>query len=184
LLPSPVSLFVVLLCASAYFLADFFHDTYGFGPGIGGLVYLGLGGGFIVATLFCAHWADQIYQHVCIHSSSPSFSDISHWQLANKNGGVGKPEMRIPALIAGAFVVPVGLLYARLPVAMRLTLTNSFSWYGWSAAAKLHYMMPIIGCAIYGFGASQYFCLCLVYNDLTRCRHDDHLVRRMLPSLV
>lgn len=31
-------------------------------------------------------------------------------QLAERNGGVGKPEMRIPALILGSLFVPVGLL--------------------------------------------------------------------------
>ena len=33
-------------------------------------------------------------------------------QLADKNGGKGKPEMRMPALIFGSFFVPIGLLYA------------------------------------------------------------------------
>lgn len=31
-------------------------------------------------------------------------------QLAKKNGGVGKPEMRIPSLILCSFFVPIGLL--------------------------------------------------------------------------
>jgi len=56
-------------------------------------------------------------------------------KLADKNGGVGKPEMRIPALFFGSFFVPVGLF-----------------WYGWSAQAKLHWIMPIIGSRIFGFG--------------------------------
>lgn len=43
--------------------------------------------------------------------------------------------MRVPALIFGSFFVPVGLL-----------------WYGWSAQAKAHFMMPIIGTSIFGFG--------------------------------
>ncbi|KAL1666551.1 major facilitator superfamily domain-containing protein [Schizophyllum commune] len=56
--------------------------------------------------------------------------------LSNKlNNGVGKPEYRIPSLIFGSLFVPVGLL-----------------WYGWSAQAKIHWIMPIIGSAIYGFG--------------------------------
>jgi hypothetical protein len=32
-------------------------------------------------------------------------------QLCAKNGGKGKPEYRIPALIFGSFFVPIGLLY-------------------------------------------------------------------------
>ncbi|KAJ7588113.1 major facilitator superfamily domain-containing protein [Mycena floridula] len=118
-----LSLYMALCIAlGIYYLmfttfADFFHETYGFGPGVGGLVYLGLGGGFIASTLFGANWADTIYQHA-----------------TDKNNGVGKPEMRIPALFVGSLIVPIGLL-----------------WYGWSAQAKLHWMMPIVGAGIYGF---------------------------------
>ncbi len=42
----------------------FFGKTYHFGPGIGGLAYLGLGVGFILATIFGAKIADGIYKYV------------------------------------------------------------------------------------------------------------------------
>lgn len=39
---------------------------------------------------------------------------------------------------------------------MSYTLETAFNfkcrWYGWSAEAKLHWMMPIVGTGIYGFG--------------------------------
>ena len=38
-------------------------------------------------------------------------------------------------MLPGALVIPIGLL-----------------WYGWSAEAKLHWMMPIIGSSIFGYG--------------------------------
>ncbi|KAJ8503481.1 hypothetical protein ONZ45_g10830 [Pleurotus djamor] len=98
--------------------ASFFSSTYGFRPGVAGLAYLGLGIGFIIASLFGAKFSDQVYA-----------------KLVAKNGGKGKPEMRIPALFFGSFFVPVGLF-----------------WYGWSAEAKLHWMMPIVGSGIFGFG--------------------------------
>ncbi|KAJ7368886.1 major facilitator superfamily domain-containing protein [Mycena albidolilacea] len=60
--------------------------------------------------------------------------------LAKKNGGKGEPEMRIPALIVGSLFVPVGLF-----------------WYGWSAEAKIHWIMPIIGSGIFGFGMMSTF---------------------------
>jgi multidrug resistance protein len=103
--------------------ARFFNETYGFGPGLSGLTYLGLGVGFIMATFFGARFADQMYA-----------------TLAAKNGGKGKPEMRIPALIFGSFFVPVGVL-----------------WYGWSAQAKTHWIMPIIGTTFFGFGLMTTF---------------------------
>ncbi|KAG9221707.1 hypothetical protein CCMSSC00406_0005620 [Pleurotus cornucopiae] len=103
--------------------ASFFSSTYGFRPGVGGLAYLGLGIGFFIATLFGAKFADQVYH-----------------KLSEKNGGKGKPEMRIPALFFGSFFVPIGLF-----------------WYGWSAEAKIHWIMPIIGSGIFGFGMMTTF---------------------------
>ncbi|KDQ29201.1 hypothetical protein PLEOSDRAFT_1092869 [Pleurotus ostreatus PC15] len=103
--------------------ANFFKEAYNFSPGIGGLCYLGLGIGFFIATMFGAKIGDQIYA-----------------SLSAKNGGVGKPEMRVPALIFGSFFVPIGLF-----------------WYGWSAQARLHWIMPIIGSGIFGFGLMTTF---------------------------
>ncbi|KAJ6486473.1 major facilitator superfamily domain-containing protein [Mycena vitilis] len=88
-----------------------FSETYGFNTGTGGLAYIGLGVGFMLATGFSAQSANQVYLH-----------------LAKKNGGKGEPEMRIPALIFGSLFVPIGLF-----------------WYGWSAQARIHWIMPIIG---------------------------------------
>lgn len=102
---------------------DFFSKTYGFNAGIGGLAYIGLGVGFFMSTAFCARFADQNYNH-----------------LAEKNGGIGKPEMRVPALFIGSLFIPVGLF-----------------WYGWSAQAQLHWIMPIIGTGIFGFGMMATF---------------------------
>jgi multidrug resistance protein len=117
-----LSLYMAFLYGVYYLMfatfASFFSETYGFSPGIGGLAYLGLGIGFFLATIFGAKFADGVYK-----------------TLAAKNGGVGKPEMRIPALIIASFFVPVGLF-----------------WYGWSAQAKIHWIMPIIGTGIFGFG--------------------------------
>ncbi|THH31093.1 hypothetical protein EUX98_g3090 [Antrodiella citrinella] len=56
-------------------------------------------------------------------------------KMSANNGGKGRPEFRLPSLIVCSFIVPIGLF-----------------WYGWSAQAHLHWMMPIIGTAIYGFG--------------------------------
>ncbi|KAG2093738.1 major facilitator superfamily domain-containing protein [Suillus discolor] len=97
---------------------DLFVNVYRFSIGIGGLAYIGFGVGFISATIFGAKICDKTYLY-----------------LAAKNGGKGKPEMHVPAMIFGSLVVPVGLF-----------------WYGSSAQAKLHFIMPIIGTAIFGFG--------------------------------
>ncbi|QRV96483.1 major facilitator superfamily transporter [Ceratobasidium sp. AG-Ba] len=56
-------------------------------------------------------------------------------KLSEKNGGKGKPEYRIPSMFIGSVLVPIGLF-----------------WYGWSAQARLHFMMPIVGAGIFGAG--------------------------------
>lgn len=86
-----------------------FQEIYGFSIGVGGLVYIGLGLGFLLATIFGAQTADQIYHHVG-QIDTLALRMLTICQLARKNGGVGKPEMRIPALFVGSFFVPIGLL--------------------------------------------------------------------------
>ncbi|KIY43121.1 MFS general substrate transporter [Fistulina hepatica ATCC 64428] len=98
--------------------SDVFVGIYGFDTSISGLAYLGLGTGFGISTLFGARAANTIYLYFC-----------------KKNGGVGKPEYRIPALIFASIFVPIGLF-----------------WYGWSTQARAHWIMPIIGSGIFGFG--------------------------------
>lgn len=94
-------------------LSDLFAGIYGFSPGISGLCYIGLGLGFVIATGFGATFADKIYH--AVSTLHPYFSTkcthyISHLKLSQRNGGKGKPEYRIPALIFGSFFVPIGLL--------------------------------------------------------------------------
>lgn len=55
--------------------------------------------------------------------------------LAAKHGGEMKPEYRLPVMFLGGVSVPIGLF-----------------WYGWSAEANLHYMMPIVGTLFVGIG--------------------------------
>jgi multidrug resistance protein len=86
--------------------------------GIGGLNYISLGLGFFLGTQFCAPLQDKIYR-----------------VLKKRNNGVGKPEFRVPLMIPGALLVPIGLL-----------------WYGWSAQAHTHWIMPNIGAAIFASG--------------------------------
>ncbi|KAI0952625.1 hypothetical protein AcV7_008365 [Taiwanofungus camphoratus] len=117
-----LSLYMALIYGIYYLMfatfPDLFSKVYHFSTGIGGLAYIGLGVGFVSATILGASIADKIYL-----------------TLAERNGGVGKPEMRIPALIFGSLFVPIGLF-----------------WYGWSAQAHIHWIMPMIGSGIFGFG--------------------------------
>jgi len=60
--------------------------------------------------------------------------------LTKRNGGAVKPEYRIPVMFVGSVIVPVGLFL-----------------YGWTADKKVHWIAPIIGTALVGFGLFAIF---------------------------
>ncbi|VDB97006.1 unnamed protein product [Peniophora sp. CBMAI 1063] len=128
-----LSLYMALLYGIYYLIfstfPDLFADKYGFNAGTSGLAYLGLGIGFFLATMMGGHLGNIIYMH-----------------YTNKNGGVSKPEFRVPALILGSIFVPIGLF-----------------WYGWSAETGIHWIMPIIGTGWFGFGMMATYLPCQLY---------------------
>ena len=86
--------------------------------GIGGLNYISLGLGFFLATQICSPLNDRIYR-----------------RLKSKNGDVGRPEFRVPLMVPGSCLVPIGL-----------------SLYGWSAQYNAHWIVPNIGATIFAAG--------------------------------
>ncbi|MCJ1378598.1 hypothetical protein MMC17_001697 [Xylographa soralifera] len=105
---------------------ELFTNVYHESVGIASLNYIPLALGFILGTQLVARLSDPIY---C--------------RLKAKTNGIGKPEFRIPLMIPGSFLIPIGLF-----------------WYGWSAQAQIHWIMPDIGVAIFGVGSI----LCLQCN--------------------
>ncbi|KAL8700614.1 MAG: hypothetical protein Q9201_005356 [Fulgogasparrea decipioides] len=67
---------------------------------------------------------------------SARVNDIIYRRLKAKNNSIGKPEFRIPAMFVSSPLIPIGLF-----------------WYGWSAQAHTHWIMPNIGMAIFGAGS-------------------------------
>jgi hypothetical protein len=61
-------------------------------------------------------------------------------RMTRKRGGEMKPEFRLPPSVVGGVLVPI-----------------SFFWYGWSAQARAHWLVPIIGTGFLGFGNSLIF---------------------------
>lgn len=49
---------------SLNYVSDLFTEVYHFSVGISGLAYLGLGVGFIIASVFSAKMSSQIYRRV------------------------------------------------------------------------------------------------------------------------
>lgn len=86
-----------------------FEGQYGFSPGIAGLTYLGVGIGNLVGVAIFAALSDRYLK-------------------SKKAKGIEmRPEDRLPFLIPGSFLLPMGLLI-----------------YGWTAEYKVHYMVPIV----------------------------------------
>ncbi|OGM39470.1 MFS multidrug transporter [Aspergillus bombycis] len=122
---SPIVLIVSLYSAVTYSymyilfttFTDVFENVYGFSPGQAGLGYLGLGMGFCVGQITVGYYSDR------------------HIKKQEKIHGQMKPEHRLPPLVLGCFLVPIGLF-----------------WYGWSAQYRLHWIVPIIGTFFIGTG--------------------------------
>ncbi|GAA98169.1 hypothetical protein E5Q_04852 [Mixia osmundae IAM 14324] len=95
-----------------------FTDKYGFSPGIAGLNYIALGVGLTGWSQIQARLIDPAYK-----------------RLTKRNGGVGRPEFRLPFLIPSSIFLPAGLLI-----------------YGWTAQYRVFWLVPDIGIALVGCG--------------------------------
>jgi hypothetical protein len=99
--------------------SDVYHES----VGIGGLNYISLGVGFFLGTQICAPINDRIYK-----------------KLKLRNNNEGRPEFRVPLMVPGAILVPVGLFI-----------------YGWTARRSVHWIVPNIGAAIFAAGTIMGF---------------------------
>ncbi|KAL1599839.1 hypothetical protein SLS60_007644 [Paraconiothyrium brasiliense] len=94
-----------------------FGSQYNFSEKSIALVYLGVGVGSLLGLIFTGAVSDRLNNH-----------------LAKRyNDGKPKPEYRLPTMLLGGILVPVGLFL-----------------YGWSAERKVHWIAPVIGTAILG----------------------------------
>lgn len=116
-----VSLYSAVTYSYMYVLfttfTSIFEEVYNFTPGQAGLGYLGLGLGFIVGQITVGLYSD------------------SHLKRQEQRYGKMTPEHRLPPLVLGCALVPIGLF-----------------WYGWTAEYHLHWMVPITGTFFLGAG--------------------------------
>ncbi|OOF99641.1 hypothetical protein ASPCADRAFT_503632 [Aspergillus carbonarius ITEM 5010] len=94
-----------------------FENVYGFTPGEAGLGYLGLGLGFCFGQITVGYYSDR------------------YLKKQEKLHGTMKPEDRLPPLVLGCALVPIGLF-----------------WYGWAAEYRVHWIVPITGTFFVGAG--------------------------------
>ncbi|EGN92983.1 hypothetical protein SERLA73DRAFT_190368 [Serpula lacrymans var. lacrymans S7.3] len=99
-------------------IPSIFEGVYEQPVGIAGLHYIALGIGLSGASQINARTLDRVYIH-----------------FKNKNGGVGRPEYRLPAMFPGTLLLPIGLLIT-----------------GWTTKAQIHWIAPDIGIALVGAG--------------------------------
>lgn len=98
-------------------------DQYNQSVRIGSFNYLSFAIGLIVGVNVSGFLNDRIYVAL----------------KARNEGGRGEPEFRIPTMVIGTALVPIGLL-----------------WWGWTGQAKLHWILPNIGSLLFAMGV--YIC--------------------------
>ncbi|KAL8683100.1 MAG: hypothetical protein Q9186_000914 [Xanthomendoza sp. 1 TL-2023] len=118
-----LSLFVGYIYGLMYLVLSTFPvlwtERYHESVGIAGLNYISMGLGFTLGAQIFSPLNDRIYRI-----------------FKSKNGGVGKPEFRIPIMIPGSVLSPVGLFI-----------------YAWTSQYHTHWVGPNIGVAIFAAGA-------------------------------
>ncbi|KAF1940032.1 MFS general substrate transporter [Clathrospora elynae] len=126
-----------------FFFAAFpyvFKVEYGFDSLSTGLTFLGLGVGVIIATalilLFTnVYYIPRVRKAVADREPTPAFATS---RLA--------PETRLPLAMVGGPLITVGLFL-----------------FGWSAAYRLHWIVPTIAEAFFGLGNMLVFMSCIMY---------------------
>ncbi|KAK9451562.1 major facilitator superfamily domain-containing protein [Limtongia smithiae] len=126
LFTEPIVLCIAVYCALIYailymnFIAYpvVFQDERGWGAGTGGLPFLGLGFGIM-----------------CGICTAPAQTRLYVRLTKERGDGMIYPEGRLPYSIAGAIILPIGIL-----------------WFGWGSLLHVHWIVSTIGGAVFGFG--------------------------------
>lgn len=105
-----------------------FEGAYGFSSGSVGLTFLGLGVGSFGGLAYFAIASDRaIKKRGAAEAASAGIAAVQPVSI--------KPEYRLPPMIPGGILIPIGLLL-----------------YGWTARYHVHYIVPIMSTAIIGIG--------------------------------
>ncbi|KAF2795314.1 major facilitator superfamily transporter, partial [Melanomma pulvis-pyrius CBS 109.77] len=126
LFTQPVIQVVALILAIQFGLLYIVHSTfatlwttrYKQTPAMSGLHYIAIVIGCTIGSVVGGWATDRVWA-----------------RLKKKHEGWTRPENRVPLIVPGAIMMPIGLL-----------------WYGWAAEQKLHWIVPDVGIAIFGCG--------------------------------
>lgn len=98
--------------------ATLWIERYGQSVSTSGLHYISIAIGCITASLVGARLMDKVWRRLKVRAN-----------------GVTQPEYRVPLMIPGAIIIPIGLF-----------------WYGWAAESRTFWLLPDIGIAIFSCG--------------------------------
>ena len=105
-----------------------FEETYHFSSGSVGLTFMGLGVGSLSGLVIFAWYSDRTLK------KRTAEADVIAAAAGQQSAGM-KPEYRLPPLIPGSALIPMGLLI-----------------YGWTAKYHVHWIVPIMSTALIGIG--------------------------------
>ncbi|KAM3072512.1 hypothetical protein ACMFMG_009310 [Clarireedia jacksonii] len=122
ILVQALALYMAFLSGVLYIVESTFPtlwiSKYGQPASFGSLNYIALGLGAIIGAQVCSYANDKIYGI-----------------LLARNNGVDSPDFRLPTMLFGALLAPIGMF-----------------WYGWSAENAVHWAMTDVGGSIYCAG--------------------------------
>ena len=114
-------------------ITEVYEGQYRFSQGTVGLTYLGIGVGSMMGVIIFGIASDKILK-------------------AKSKTGEMKAEYRLPPMIPGSFLVPIGCGF--LLQSCQSSLTNVFIVfvYGWTADKHVFWLVPILGTGVVGIG--------------------------------
>jgi MFS family permease len=107
-------IFYLFLTTIPTIFSEIYHES----RGIGGLHYIALGIGLSLSSQINARTMDRVYIH-----------------FKKKNGNVGEPEFRLPVMVPGSIILPIGLIIS-----------------GWAATGHVHWVVTDLGIMFVGAG--------------------------------
>ena len=101
-----------------------FEGNHGFNLWQSGLSFMGLFAGMAIGSCFAPLWG-------IVRSRLM----VKHQHERGLDTPVSEPEDRLPSVMVGALLVPIGIF-----------------WFGWTSYASIHWIVPIIGSAVFAIG--------------------------------
>ncbi|KAH7020971.1 major facilitator superfamily transporter [Microdochium trichocladiopsis] len=145
-------------------LPDILQDLYKLSPAMTGLSFVPFSVGSVVSVIICNRILDPIYV-----------------RLRDANGGVGRPEFRLPVVIAGSFSLPLAILLYGIVAQARLPLPVLLFSVGLMGGTLLLGFLPVMNYFVDAFGL--YSASAITAIIVTRCIMGTFLPLLALPLI-